>query len=287
MSETLTVALVSDVFFTADGRARLHERLRESAARGATLAVLPEIPLNPWSPATRRRLDEDAELPEGARHQQLASAARQSKIAVVGGAIVRDAATGRRYNTALVFDANGTLVATYRKVHLPEEEGFWEPEHYSPGVEPPTVIRHFGMPLGLQICSDINRPQGCHLLGAMGADAILAPRATESATWERWRTVIVANAMTSCAYVLSVNRPAPEQGVLLGGPSCAVGPDGIVLLETTDPVALVTLDRQAVAAAKTKYPGYLKVEAELYAQAWQAVADALRPEPYALRPRPM
>ena len=285
MGETLTVALISDVFFTPDGPSRLRERLREAAARDAAVAVLPEIPLNPWSPATRRRLDEDAELAGGPRHQQLASAALESRIAVVGGAIVRDPVTGRRHNTALVYDANGTLVATYRKVHLPEEEGFWEPEHYSPGAEPPAVIRHFGMPLGLQICSDINRPQGCHLLGAMGAEAIFAPRATEAATWHRWRTVIVANAMTSCTYVLSVNRPAPEQGVPLGGPSCAVGPDGAVLLETTDPVAVVTLDRRAVAEAKTKYPGYLKVEADLYADAWRSVADALRPAHHAVRPR--
>jgi predicted amidohydrolase len=273
MPATLTVALISDVFFTPDAGQRLRARLREARAGGAELAVLPEIPLNPWSPATKQPLDNDAEPPGGPRQQQLSAAARAEGIAVVGGAIVRDPETDIRYNTALVYDAGGDLVASYRKVHLPEEEGFWEPHHYSPGRHAPAVIRRFAMPIGLQICSDINRPQGCHLLGAMGAEAILAPRATEAGTWDRWRTVIVANAMTSCAYVLSVNRPAPEQGVPLGGPSFAVAPSGAVLLETTDPVAIVTLDRQAIAEAKTKYPGYLKVEAALYANGWRSVAD--------------
>jgi predicted amidohydrolase len=270
--ETLTVALISDVFFTPDGPQRLRARLREARGRGATLAVLPEIPLNPWSPATRRAVEADAEDPGGPRQQQLAGAAREEAIAVVGGAIVRDPATGVRYNTGLVYDDAGALVASYRKVHLPEEEGFWEPDHYAPGSQLPQVVTAFGMPIGLQICSDINRPQGCHLLGAMGAEAIVAPRATEAATWERWRTVIVANAMTSCAYILSVNRPAAEQGVALGGPSCAVAPGGRVLVETTDPVAVVTLERRAVVDAKKRYPGYLRVEAHLYADGWKRVA---------------
>lgn len=272
MGSTLAVALISDVFFTADGPARLRARLGEARAQGAELAVLPEIPLNPWSPATPNARDEDAEEPGGRRHQELSQAARETGVGVIGGAIVRDPESGIRYNTALVFDKAGTLVAKYRKVHLPDEAGFHEPSHYAPGLAPPAVIDRFGLRIGLQICSDINRPQGCHLLGAMGAEAIIAPRATERATWDRWKTVIVANAMTSCTYVLSVNRPAPEQGVPLGGPSIAVHPHGDVLLETTDPVAIVTLERSAVEDSRARYPGYLKVDARLYAEAWNRIA---------------
>jgi len=57
------------------------------------------------------------------------------------------------------------------------------------------------------------------LMAAMGAAAILNPRATQASTYERWKLVFRANALTSTAYVLSVARPAPEQGVPLGGAS--------------------------------------------------------------------
>jgi predicted amidohydrolase len=269
---TLSIALISDVFFSPDGAERLRARLQEAKRLGADMALLPELPLNPWSPATKNARDEDAEPPGGPRHRALAGAARAAGLAVVGGAIVRDAESGRRRNTALVFDASGALVAAYAKLHLPEEEGYWETSHYEPGTSAPEVIHAFGLPVGLQICSDVNRPEGCHLLGAMGAEAILAPRATPPETWPRWELVLRANAVTSTAYVLSVNRPAPEQGAPIGGPSIAIDPFGNVLVDTTDPLAVVTLDRAVVERARLEYPGYLATRADLYARAWESVA---------------
>lgn len=269
---TVTVALVSDVFYHPDGESRLRARLAEARDRGATIAVLPELPLNPWSPATKQARDDDAEAPGGPRHRLQAAAAGACGIGLVGGAIVRDPLTGRRLNTALVFDGAGALVATFAKQHVPQEEGFWESSHYGAGDEPSPVITSMGIPFGVQICSDINRPEGCHLLGAMGAEAVLAPRATELRTAERWKIVFRANALTSTMFVLSVNRPAPEQGVLIGGPSFAVAPDGRVLLESTETVAVVVLDRSLVAQARHDYPGYLPIRSDVYSKAWARVS---------------
>lgn len=268
----MMVALISEVFFTDDAPKRLREHLAEAKSGGAELAVLPEIPVNPWSPATKELREDDAEPPNGPRAMMQRDAARDIGIGLIGGAIVRDPTTGMRRNTALIISANGELLATYCKNHIPEEPGFWETSHYAAGEQPPVPITGFTMPIGVQICSDINRPEGSHLLGAMGAEAILAPRSTELATYERWKPVFIANALTSCAYVLSVNRPRPEQDVLIGGPSIAVAPNGRVLLETTDAVGLVTLDRAAIAEARIAYPGYLPVRAEMYAKAWSDAA---------------
>jgi N-carbamoylputrescine amidase len=271
MADTLTIALIREVFFSDFGEQRLRARLAEARALGAELAVLPELPLNPWSAATTIARDDDAEPPDGARSRMLAAAAADAGIGVVGGAIVRDPASGRRHNTALVFDGTGNLIARYRKIHLPDEEGFREPCHYEPGDRTADVIDDFALPIGIQVCSDINRPEGSHLLGAAGAAAILNPRATEATTFERWKLVFRANALTSATYVLSVNRPAPERGVPLGGPSVAVGPDGEVLVESTDPVIAVTLQRAAVEAARARYPGYLAIRSDVYAAAWSRV----------------
>jgi predicted amidohydrolase len=268
----LTIALISEVYWEPDGAARLADRLREAADRGADLALLPELPLNPWSPATKDVSEADAEPMEGPRATVQADAAREVGIGLVGGVIHR-AADGRRTSRALAIDRMGAIVATYEKLHLPEEEGFWETSHYQPGTEPPRRIDAFGVPIGLQLCSDNNRPEGTHLLGAQGVVAMLNPRATEEATYQRWKTVWRANALTSCCYVLSVNRPHPERGVPIGGPSVAIDPKGEVLVETIDTLALVTVDAAIVNQARRGYPGYLPVRARLYADAWAEIAQ--------------
>ena len=269
MSPTeLRVALVTDVFPDEADAARLEDRLRAARDLGADLAVLPELPLNPWVPLTRQPSHTDAEDPRGPRHRLLAAAARDAGLAVLGGAIVRDPRAGRRHNTALLFGADGEPVLHYRKVHLPDEEGYWEAHHYDPGGRVHTPARLAGWGIGVQICSDVNRPQGSGALAAMGAEAILVPRATPPETWARWELVLRANSVTSCAYVISVNRPGARSGGVIGGPSVAIGPNGGVLLETTEPVAVVTLERAALDAARKEYPGYLDVRSRVYADAW-------------------
>ncbi len=267
----LAIALISEVFWEPDGPIRLKQRLAEAAERGADLAVLPEIPLNPWSPATKEARDDDAEPMDGPRTRAQAEAAAEAGIGLVGGIIHRDE-NGRRTSRALVFDATGAVRATYEKLHLPEEPGFWETSHYEPGTGAPERIDGFGVPIGVQICSDNNRPQGTQILAAQGVIAMVNPRSSEERTFQRWKTVWRANALTSCCYVLSVNRPHPEGGVLIGGPSIAIDPNGEILVETTDRLALVTVDANAVADARRAYPGYLPVRADLYAQAWSEIA---------------
>lgn len=267
----LTVALISETFWGADGTQRLKQRLAEVAERGAGLAVLPELPLNPWRPSTREAKAEDAEPMDGPRATAQREAAAEAGIGLIGGIIHRDEG-GRRTSRALIIDASGAIRATYEKLHLPEEPGFWETSHYEPGIEAPKRIDAFGVPIGVQLCSDNNRPEGTHLLGAQGAMAMINPRATEEKTYQRWKTVFRANALTSTLYVLSVNRPHPEDGVLIGGPTVAFDPRGELLVETTDTIALVTLDARVVSEARRGYPGYLPVRARLYADAWDDVA---------------
>ena len=268
----LTVALISEVFWQPDGIGRLRDRLAEAADRGADLAILPELPLHLWRPATQEARDDDAEPMDGPRARAQSEAAAEAGIGLVGGIIHRDVESGRRTSRALVFDRSGAVVATYEKLHLPEEPGFWETSHYEPGDAAPKRIDGFGVPVGVQVCSDTNRPEGTHLLAAQGAAAVLIPRATEERSYQRWKLVFRANALTSCCYVVSVNRPDPEGGALIGGASVVVEPNSNVAVETTDRMAVATLDAAVAARARTAYPGYLPVRARLYADAWDEVA---------------
>lgn len=271
--DTVRVALIRDVFFGSGATGRLKARLIEARAKGAELAVIPELGCNEWRPWTTVAEDADAERLGGPRCAMQAAAAREVGIGLIGAAIVQDEA-GRRENTALVYDAQGSLRSTYAKIHLPEEPGFWETSHYEPGRRLAPIVRDFGVPFAVQICSDMNRPQAAQIAAAQGAMAILGPRATESCTFERWKPVWVATARTNAVYVLSVDRPGPEHGVLMGQPTIAVDPDGQVLVETMDAVAVVELKRSAVEHARTTYPGYLARMAELYAEAWAGLARA-------------
>jgi N-carbamoylputrescine amidase len=269
------VALLREVFHDPAGAERLERRLVEAAARGATLAVLPELALDAWFPAARGLRPGDAEAPEGPRHSVLSRAAARSRMALVGGAVVVDAGTGRRHNTALVFAADGSLAGCHRKLHLPSEPGFWEADHYAPGDEPPAVIAGaWDVPLGIQLCSDINRPAGAQVLAARGAVVILVPRATEAATWRRWRLVLKSAALTGAAYVLSVGRPDPEPGARLGGPSFAADPDGETIVESEERIVIVRIDPAAVEAARKGYPGSLAARPEVYQRAYADLASA-------------
>jgi len=81
----LNVALIRKVFVNADGIAELLEALAQGRSEGAQLAVLPEIPLNAWSPATKTSEADEAEPPVGPRHRAMSEAAREVGIALIGG----------------------------------------------------------------------------------------------------------------------------------------------------------------------------------------------------------
>jgi predicted amidohydrolase len=275
-TSTLRVALVTELYHDDPDNERLCARLTEARSAGAELAVLPELPLDPWVPATRKADPADAEDPRGRRHRALARAARESGVGVLGGAIVRDPETGARHNTALIFDGSGACLASYRKVHLPFEKDFWEAAHYEPGATPPEVVGGFALPIGIQICSDANRTSGCQLLAAQGAGVIFVPRATPAASWQRWRLVLRADAVTAACWVVTVNRPSTGAGSPVGGPSAVIAPGGEVVCETTNAVAVVELDGESVAAARTGYPGYLEFRPEVYRKGWADVVARRR-----------
>jgi predicted amidohydrolase len=92
----LHVALVTEVFCDDPDGAALSRVLTDAKERGAEVAVLPELPLNGWAPASKIAQDADAEEPDGPRQTAMSAAAASVGIALVGGAIVTDPATGAR-----------------------------------------------------------------------------------------------------------------------------------------------------------------------------------------------
>ena len=266
---TVRIALISEVYPEDDDS--LLNDLLEAVDGGASIAVLPECPAQAWAPGRTTARNADAESAGGPREIRQAEAANQAGIALLGGGIER-CPGGLRRNAAVLWDAGGIERLRYHKMHIPDEPGFREASHYEPGIEPPGVVEVAGLRIGVQICSDNQRPDGAMMLAAQECDCILNPRATERGLLDRWKTIWRANAMVTGCWVLSPNRPRPEPGTPLGGPSVAVSPDGEVCVESDSKLTLVDVDPGRVVRARSVYPGYLAIPAESYAAAWKTMS---------------
>ena len=242
---------------------RLQSRLLEAKSLGATIAVLPELPMDVWYPQRRRRtgtansiLSTNTICASGmtdARVVAMSSAARAAEITLVGGVIMYpsdlpgvlsyginmadDTAPAERlrlihtpHNITLLFSPNGEIVATHMKQVLPEEEGFWESDYFAAARYLPSIKRGIipGFPICIQTCSDIMRPASAQIMSALGSAVIVNPRATEASSSERWRNICVGIAATTSSYIVSVPRPKLENELLLGGDSFCISPCGAI-----------------------------------------------------------
>jgi deaminated glutathione amidase len=210
----------------------------EGAGDGADLAALPELFAH-LGPA--RRVAELAEpVPDGPTCRMLSDAARERAIWVLGGSIAeRDG--DRVYNTSLLFDREGTLVARYRKLHLfdvqlPGQPPFRESATFAEGTELVTHETEFGR-LGLSICYDLRFPELYRGLMAVGAEVLLVPAQFQQATGrDHWEVLLRARAIENQCFVV-----APAQWGTFGGGSrrsfgnsAIVDPWGRVLVQAPE-----------------------------------------------------
>ena len=180
-----------------------------AVTRGAQLVALPEY-FGIMGMKDTDKVDVREAAGDGPIQTFLSSTARKHGIWIVGGsAPLVSVDPGKVRNSSLVYDASGTLVARYDKIHLfgfqMGEERYHEASTIEPGNQPVTVDTPFGR-LGLSICYDLRFPE---LYRAMkDVDIILVPSAfTETTGRAHWETLLRARAIENLAYVL-----APAQG---------------------------------------------------------------------------
>ena len=271
----MKVAIVHDAFFGDAAEELLLSRLNDAKAGGASLVVLSELPLNKWMAITKVFDGANAEeFGIGPRLLCLQRCAKAAGISVVGGAITYPPGTdpnsldvSQCESTCWLIDDTGKVLTHYSKVHLPEEEGYWETSHYHSSANLPKVVQFSPSnavdkrpwSVGLQLCSDIMRPAGSSYLSSQGVQLLIHPRATPLSSYQkRWVKVVCSTALTSAAYVISVNRPSTGQAdTPCGGSSIVAAPSGDILHETTDPLSFVTVCMDEVNGAKEEYPGYM------------------------------
>jgi predicted amidohydrolase len=211
-------------------RALAVAKVHEAARDGADLVVLPELWLHgafdpePWYTG--------AETPQGETAQAMRRAAIDCGVVLHAGSIVERTPDGKLYNTSLVFDAQGALLAAYRKIHRfgfnQGEAAVMSPgEHLVtfdlPGPEPTAV--------GLATCYDVRFPELYRGLLDAGAQTLIQVAAWPARRLEHWRTLLRARAIENQVYVLACSAVGSQADIEMAGHSLVIDPWGEIVAE--------------------------------------------------------
>src|SRR5262245_44615595 len=151
------------------------ERICEAAKRGAQIVCLPELFLTPYFCNTHDlKLFDLAEPIPGPRTETLSKVARECGVVVVAS-LFEERMVGMCHNSAVVFDADGTMLGVYRKMHIPHDPLFFEKYYFRPGDLGFQVFpSRFGK-VGTLVCWDQWFPEGARLTALKGGELIVYP----------------------------------------------------------------------------------------------------------------
>ncbi len=245
MKRNLTAALIQQAC-GATREENLAESLRgvrEAAKQGAELVLLPELHLGPYFCQVEDTANFDlAEPIPGPTTERLGQAAKELKLVIVASLFERRA-PGLYHNTAVVLERDGSLAGKYRKMHIPDDPGYYEKFYFTPGDIGFKPIATSVGKLGVLVCWDQWYPEAARLMALAGADLLLYPTAigwnpddTEEEQQRQlnaWITIQRGHAIANGLPVLSCNRighePDPSAnsaGIQFWGNSFAAGPQG-------------------------------------------------------------
>ena len=223
-----------------DNRQRLAEGIKNLAQQGAELVVLQELHNSLYF-----CLEEDVnsfELAEpipGPSTTFFGQLAKECGVVLVTSLFERRA-PGLYHNTAVVLEKDGTIAGKYRKMHIPDDPGYYEKFYFTPGDLGFKPIDTSVGRLGVLVCWDQWYPEAARLMALQGAELLIYPTAigfdTNDTPDEQqrqrmaWQTVQRGHAVANGLPVVTVNRVGWEEA-LFWGTSFVAGPQGELLYE--------------------------------------------------------
>jgi predicted amidohydrolase len=192
------------------------DMIEEAASKGSQIVCLPELFATRYFPQTEKSRLQPERIP-GPTSKFLSSAARKNRVILVGGSIYETDGM-KQYNTCPVFDENGRMLGKYRKVHIPQDESFYEQDYFSSGRSYRTFKTSKGNVAAL-ICFDQWYPEPARIERLLGADLLFYPTAIGSVdaieqkegSWqEAWEAVQRGHAIANSMIVSGVNRVGKE-----------------------------------------------------------------------------
>jgi predicted amidohydrolase len=258
-------------------RALAVAKVHEAAQDGADLVILPELWLHgafdpePWHTG--------AEPLDGETARAMGRAAADCGVVLHAGSIVERAADGRLYNTSLVFDARGGLLAWYRKIHRfgfdqgeaavmsPGDKlvtfdlpglggaGHGRAEQGEAGHDEARRDRRTGR-IGLATCYDVRFPELYRGLLDAGAQILIQVAAWPSRRVEHWRTLLRARAIENQVLVLACSAVGSQADIEMAGHSLVIDPWGEIVAEggTGEEIVYARIDPAAVTAIRERFP---------------------------------
>jgi N-carbamoylputrescine amidase len=212
---------------------RAIDKIQQAAARGAQVVCLPELfQTQYFCQREDSALFDLAEPVPGPTIDKLSVLARQLRIVLIASVFERRAA-GVYHNTAVVFDADGTLRGRYRKMHIPDDPLYYEKFYFTPGDLGFQAFDTAAGRVGTLVCWDQWYPEGARLTALQGAHVLFYPTAigwhpAEKAEFgeaqhDAWRTIQRAHAIANGVYVAVVNRVGHETGDIRGNAAPGAG----------------------------------------------------------------
>lgn len=219
-------------------QAQVQHLVGQAARAGAELVCLPEFSLIPYFPGTRdpAGFAWAEALPGGPSETFFGQLAREHGVMLVGSLYER-ATDGTHYDTATLHSADGRLIGTTRKLHIPSGAGYHETDFFVGGTEFP-VYDIGALRLSTPTCYDQWFPELARIYSLNGAEFIFYPTAIgdepgdpDMDTSDSWQTVMRGHAIANGIYIAAANRVGAENGVRFYGSSFICDPSGKVLAQ--------------------------------------------------------
>ncbi len=244
--------------------------LRRSAASGAQIVCLQELFATRYFPRTE---DPDcfdlAEPIPGPSVEAVSVLCAELEIVAIVPVFERRA-PGVFHNSAVVIDADGSVLGTYRKMHIPDDPQFYEKFYFAPGDTGYRVFRTRHATIGVLICWDQWFPEAARLTSLHGAEVLIYPTAIGwlpaerdaegSRQFDAWRTVQRGHAIANGVYLAAVNRVGLESGgtdaIHFWGGSFVCDPHGEIVAEADldEEVLVATCSRRVLESYRRDWP---------------------------------
>ncbi|MBR1415670.1 MAG: carbon-nitrogen hydrolase [Prevotella sp.] len=251
----------------ANNMERLCDGIRDLARRGAELIVLQELHNSLYFCQVEDVSNFDlAEPIPGPSTELFGRLARELQVVIVTSLFERRA-PGLYHNTAVVLERDGTIAGKYRKMHIPDDPGYYEKFYFTPGDLGFHPIQTSAGRLGVLVCWDQWYPEAARLMALQGADLLIYPTAIgydpndtpdeQQRQRTAWQTVMRGHAVANGLPVVAVNRVGREDGLPFWGSSFVCGPQGELYYEAStdeEESIVVAIDMQRSEQVRRWWP---------------------------------